>query len=264
VLDRTLRQALARGELVRVLYRLGRHDATGLLTITGQPSTSARAEVFALRRGQAMAGASELDRKVLHARLARLASAEVELVFDGGVTGVLPVGASRGVSLADWARAHLEAQLDGTLAESLVRELAGARLVLRPELAPEPHDEADRRMLAAMAQPRRLDQIWPMARTPKFRLLAFVHFLRAVDAVEVVGVTARPAPPPSRRGLDPARAAALRVLGIDDLDPELVKRAYRRLARMLHPDLQPDLDVERRRALERRLAEVTTAYETLR
>jgi DnaJ-domain-containing protein 1 len=176
------------------------------------------------------------------------------------------------VALAGWARAHLEQQLDGSLAEALVRELAGVRLALRPELQPEPADEADRRMLAAMAQPRRLDQIWPLARTPKFRLLAFVHFLRAVGALEGSGVAAEdrtaPPPPPSRPGgrelADPRRRAALRTLGIaDGADPEAVKRAYRRLARALHPDLQPDADGERRRLLERRFAEVTAAYEAL-
>ena len=246
---------MRRGELVRFAYRLGRQHASGILTI----AASGKRETFVLRRGIAMTGTTELDRKTLVARLARLASQDAELVFEGGVSGVLPPGANRGVALASWARAHLEAQLDGSLAESLVRELAGVRLALRQEHAPEPEDEADCRMLAAMAQPRRLDQIWPLARTPKFRLLAFVHFLRAVEAIEVEGVAAS-APP---RTLDPHRRAALRVLGIDDADPDQIKRAYRRLARALHPDLQPTADADRRRALERRFAEVRTAYEVL-
>jgi DnaJ-domain-containing protein 1 len=116
-----------------------------------------------------------------------------------------------------------------------------------------------------MAQPRRLDQIWPLARTPRFRLLAFVHFLRAVGALEVAGVAADPrAPAPAARAPDPRRVAALRTLGIADAaDLDDVKRAYRRLARALHPDLQPDADAERRRMLERRFAEVTAAYEAL-
>ena len=42
-----------------------------------------------------------------------------------------------------------------------------------------------------------------------------------------------------------------------------IKRAYRRLARALHPDLQPGLDDVRRRELEARLAEVTAAASTL-
>lgn len=261
----SLRRELARGELVRLIYRLGRHGASGVLTIRPASGSGAtRPEVFVLRRGCAVAPAGELARRTLAARLARLAAMDdLALAFEGGVPGVVPPGAAHGVSLAAWARAHLEQQLDGSLAEALVRELAGVRLLLRPELAPEPADEADRRMLAAMAQPRRLDQIWPLARTPRFRLLAFLHFLRAVDALEGAGVAAERAEP-ARAPIDPRRLSALRTLGIDDgAEPEDVKRAYRRLARALHPDLQPDADAERRRLLERRFAEVTAAYEAL-
>jgi len=300
-----LRRDLGRGELVRLIYRLGRHGASGLLTIRPRNSAPARPEVFALRRGSAIdragmdaaspgaAGAGgaggELGRRAVSARLARLAAeGDLSLVFEGGVTAVIPPGASHGVSLAAWARAHLEQQLDSSLAEALVHELAGVRLTLRPELVPEPADEADRRMLAAMDRPRRLDQIWPLARTPRFRLLAFLHFLRAVDALEGVGVAADGSAPfraagaspdsaaasasarastrasASLRAPDPRRLAALRTLGIEGAaDLDAVKRAYRRLARALHPDLQPTADAERRRALERRFAEVTAAYEAL-
>lgn len=267
----SLRRELGRGELVRLLYRLGRQRASGVLTISAR-APAAPPEVFVLRRGLALErtdrppGAGEPARRTASARLARLAAAgDLALLFEGGVTAVIPPGAARGVSLAGWARAHLEQQLDSSLAEALVRELAGARLLPRPELLPEPADEADRRMLAAMAQPRRLDQIWPLARTPRFRLLAFVHFLRAVGALEVAGVAADGrAPAPAARAPDPRRLAALRTLGIDAAaDPDDVKRAYRRLARALHPDLQPEADAERRRALERRFAEVTAAYEAL-
>jgi molecular chaperone DnaJ len=55
------------------------------------------------------------------------------------------------------------------------------------------------------------------------------------------------------------------LLEIDDAaDADAVKRAYRRLARALHPDLQPEADDQRRRSLERRFAELTAAYEALR
>jgi len=259
---KTLRRTLARGELVRLMYRLGRHAASGVLTLG---AGHARPDVFVLRRGHAVIGDAELARKTFAARLARLAAEpEVAVVFEGGITAY-PPGATHGVSLAGWARTHLEAQLDSTLAEALVQQLAGIRLSLRSELAPEPIDEADRRMLAALMSPRRLDQIWPLARTPRFRLLAFIHFLRAIDALEAEGIVAeRSAPlrrPPPH---DPQRVAAQRLLGIDDsADLDTVKRAYRRLARSLHPDLQPGIDLGRRRALERRFAEVTAAYEVL-
>ncbi|MBA2544994.1 MAG: J domain-containing protein, partial [Deltaproteobacteria bacterium] len=245
-------------------YRLGHHEATGVLTICAQ---LARAEVFVLRRGAAVVGTDELARKALIARFARLASQDLSLVFEGGVTGVMPVGATAAVGLADWSRAHLEAQLDGALADAIVRELAGVRLVVRSDLAPVAHDEADRRMLVAMAMPRRLDQIWPLARTPRFRLLSFVHFLRGIGALDVEGVVAEKSSPtrfPQQLPVDDRRVAALRMLGIEDeADLDTVKRAYRRLARALHPDLQPEVDVVRKRILERRFAEITAAYETL-
>jgi hypothetical protein len=253
-----VRDQLGRGELVRLLYRLGRHAASGVLTLTPR---AARPEVFVLRRGAVVCADGDLARRGLIARLARsVAEPAITATFDSGVTAY-PPGAPHGVPLAGWARSHLEAQLDAALAETLAHELAGACLALRADLAPEPLDEADRRMLAALAEPRRLDQIWPVARAPRFRLLAFLHFLRAVGALEASRIAAEPAP---IRGRDARRAAALRLLGLDDAaDAFAVKRAYRRLARALHPDLQPDADANRRRALERRFAEVTAAYDAL-
>lgn len=254
-----LRRRLARGELVRLLYRLGHQSASGVLTLTAR---AACGEIFVLRRGHIVLGEGELAKKALIARLVRLASVdELTLVFEGGVTAY-PPGSTNQISLAGWTRAHLEGQLDGSLAEITVRELAGVRLSLKQELAPTPNDEADRRMLAAMTVPRRLDQIWPLARTPRFRLLAFLHFLRGVDALDGIGVVAERSGP--HRVVDRRRQAALELLGIDETaDLETVKRAYRRLARSLHPDLQPEADALRKKTLERRFAEVTAAYEVL-
>jgi DnaJ-domain-containing protein 1 len=254
-----LYRTLGRGELVRLVYRLGRHAASGVLTLTAR---TGRPELLVLRRGGAVCADGELAKRALSARLARCAAEpSIAVTFSAGVTAY-PPGAPHQVGLAGWARSHLEAQLDGALAEVVVRELAGIRLTLRADLAPEPLDDADRRMLAALAQPRRLDQIWPLARTPRFRLLAFLHFLRAVGALGVDGRPAERTAP--ARVLDPRRVAAMRLLGVEDAaDVEAIKRAYRRLARALHPDLQPHVDDQRRRALERRFAEVTAAYEAL-
>jgi DnaJ-domain-containing protein 1 len=246
-----------RGDFVRIAYRLGRQAASGILSIDcGSP----RPETIVLRRGAMVIGDGELARRAAIARLARLAALDhATLAFHGGVAAS-PPGVQPRLELAEWARRHLEAQLDGTLAELLARELAGVRLCVRAELAPTPLDDADRRMLAAMARPRRLDQIWPLARTPRFRLLAFVYFLRGVGALDTEGVVAEQ----SGRAIDERRRAACKLLGIaDDADLDAVKRAYRRLARALHPDLQPDVDAGQRRALEQRFAEVTAAYESV-
>ena len=254
-------RSLDRGDLVRLTYRLGKQQASGVLTVL---VPQARPEVFVLRRGHVVVPEGELARRALALRLGRLAPRDdLHASYEGGVPAY-PPGAQHLVSLAGWARAHLEQQLDGSIAERLVRDLAGIRLSLRAEMVPEPADEADRRMIAAMAHPRRLDQIWPLARTPRFRLLAFLHFLRAVDALDVEGVVAERTAPHRLRAIDPHRDAARKLLGVDDdADVDTVKRAYRRLARALHPDLQPEIDLDRRRLLERRFAEVTAAYQAL-
>jgi DnaJ-domain-containing protein 1 len=253
----------SRGALVRVLYRLGHQAASGILTITGE--RAGVRELFSLRRGGIVVH-DELAKRTQLARLARLAAlAPLHLAFEGGVSSY-PPGAQHVVPLATWARVHLESQLDNSVAERMVRELAGMRLSLKAELAPQPNDEADRRMIAAMTQPRRLDQIWPLARTPRFRLLAFLHFLRAVDALEVEGIVAERSAPNRLRGgaIDPKREAAARLLGLEEhADVEAIKRAYRRIARSLHPDLQPHVDPARKKTLEARFAEVTAAYELL-
>lgn len=249
-----------RGQLVRALYRLGRQSASGILTIT--PAQSRRGDVFVLRRGCVVVADGELARRALIARLVRLVALDqIDLEFEGGITAY-PPGTQHQVSLAAWARGHVEAQLDNTLADSLVRQLAGVRLMVRPEIAPEPIDEADRRMLAALAQPRRFEQVASLARTPRFRLLAFIHFLRAIEALDAEGVVSEKSAP--HRIVDSRRAGAARVLGLtEDADLDAIKRAYRKLARSLHPDLQPDADATRRRTLERAFAEVTAAYEAL-
>lgn len=250
-----LRRTLGRGELVRLAYRLGRQAASGMLTLAAR---GCRPDVVVLRRGAAVCGDGEPAKRALVARLAAaVAEPSIAVVFDGGVTAY-PPGATHHVALADWTRSHIEAQLDTALAAELVRQLAGVRMAVRADLAPAPVDDADRRMLAALAQLRRIDQIWPLARTPRFRLLGFLHFLRTVGALVVEGVVIERAAAESRR------IAAMRLLGVDDTaDADAIKRAYRRLARALHPDLQPEADAQRRRLLERRFAEVAEAYEVL-
>ena len=274
-------ERLARGEFVRLIYRLARTRATGVLTV--QPPRGG-ADMLVLRRGMLVAGEQDPgegahrviprdgvsrsggDRsgggsRRTAQRLERLAALEgARVQFDGGLAAYPPGGALRQYNLAAWARAHLESQLDAAQAQAMVQELAGARLALRSELAPELTwcDDTDRRILAAMTVPRRLDQIWPLARTARFRLLSFVYFLRAVGAVSPLGVSA-PVTVPS-----PACGDAYRLLGVPaGADRETVKRAYRRLARALHPDMHTGMSEDRRRELERKLAAINTAYRRL-
>ena len=176
--------------------------------------------------------------------------------FDGGVAAYPPGARGRRFQLGVWARRHLEAQINQRRAEALMHELAGARLRVRAGMVPaELCDDTDRRILRALAEPRRLDQIWPIARCPRFRLLGFIHFLRHLGALELCGVSA-----PRR---DPDLNHARRLLGVTEDDNETIKRAYRRRVRSLHPDLQPELDDDERRRLEEKLAQVNRAYQLL-
>jgi hypothetical protein len=62
----------------------------------------------------------------------------------------------------------------------------------------------------------------------------------------------------------PACESAWQVLGLmPGADAASVKRAYRRLARMLHPDLHPEATSDERRALAARFSTITEAYRTL-
>jgi hypothetical protein len=70
-----------------------------------------------------------------------------------------------------------------------------------------------------------------------------------------------------RQGGDRARTGAplaWRVLGLPPgADLAEIKRAYRRLARTVHPDLHPGVTDDERRALETRFSELTEAYRAL-
>jgi len=260
-------EPLGRGDFVRVVYRLGRALATGVLTVQ---VPRGRAEVLVLRRGHLITSEADALGRLAAARLARLAVIDgASCSFDGGTAAYPPGSHGRILSLTRWVRTHVESQLDASRADRLIHELAGVRIAVRPEHEPDAAlcDDTDRRILAAMAQPRRLDQIWPLARTPRFRLLAFIHFLRSVGALTMVGVASeRHASGPhvaAPIAADP-RTAALRLLGVaGDAERDDVKRAYRRLARALHPDLHQDLSDDRRRELETKLAAVTAAYQQL-
>lgn len=68
-----------------------------------------------------------------------------------------------------------------------------------------------------------------------------------------------PTPAPSR-----PESGAWVLLGVPrDATPDELKRAYRKLARALHPDLHPHATDEERSELSRRFSAVTTAYHEL-
>ena len=70
--------------------------------------------------------------------------------------------------------------------------------------------------------------------------------------------------PRTTRGPDGRRAQALRVLGLTDAATAAdVQRAFRKLAREVHPDRHPDADAGERMELLRQFSELSAAYHKL-
>ncbi len=250
---------LERGKFVRLCYQLGQSKASGVLSLEPDQGTS---EQFILRHGQLFTHSSDALGRQTRRRLETLAQVCCHANFDVGLAAI-PPSVGRPFSLLDWARSHLESQIDAARAQDLVRELAGVRLALLADKLPHANslDATDRRILDAMRMPRRLDQIWPMARTPRFRLLCFIHFLRSVGALREQGVSAVAQPAIGSPG---RQRQAMATLGLRAMaGPKDIKRAYRRLARCLHPDLNSAKSVAHRRACEQRLVDVNSAYREL-
>ncbi len=194
-------------------------------------------------------------RRQAELRLDRLVAAAGSYRFDPNAAAPSAQKSARPFALAAWARRRVETRFDSAHALALATELAQGHLVLRRDLAPEDGDDTDRRILDALATPRSLADIAAAARAPRLRLLSFIAFLRAVGALEVE---------PVRPRVSPARREAGQLLGVDPAaDRDTIKRAFRQLARLRHPDMHPSASHERRRALETEFARLTSAYKAL-
>src|SRR5688500_16507237 len=126
-------ERLGRGDFVRLIYRLARTHATGVLTIFMGPHPVAGGHagrvvasphggfaggsgvrpaggVLVLRRGQLRAADAEAGSgRQTALRLERLAAIDDgRFYFDGGVAAYPPGALVRQYNLAAWARAHLE------------------------------------------------------------------------------------------------------------------------------------------------------------
>ena len=130
------------------------------------------------------------------------------------------------------------------------RVAGGARL----QLVTQPHQSCigldERALVAMLAAPRTLDELERVQPAPPGRAARLCAFLDAVGALSV------------ESELSLASAYALLELA-DGANADEVKRAYRRLARALHPDVHPNASPEELRELERRFAAVSAAYRRL-
>lgn len=161
-------------------YELGRRRSTGVLAL------ESAGEPLSIREGAVVASDLDVVARQAAATLDRIATLDRPAwsfrpaPVSGSVTGPL-------LPLARWARRHLERAFDMETAARLTRDLAGARLCLRPCRAPahDDLDEADRRLVIALSRPRALRELAAAARTSRFRLLAFLHFARSVGALSL-------------------------------------------------------------------------------
>jgi hypothetical protein len=130
------------------------------------------------------------------------------------------------------------------------RAANGARL----QLVTQPHASCigrdERPLVAMLVQPRTLEELERAQVTPPARVARLCAFLEAVGALSV------------ESELSLASAYALLELG-EGASADEIKRAYRRLARALHPDVHPNASSEELRELERRFAAVSAAYRRL-
>ncbi len=155
---------------------------------------------------------------------------------------------------------------DDVLRRSLLRAITSSRLhgevlVREFRVAPEVVDGALRRQIAA--------RLTVLERLPDARV-AFRVAVRAprwalrsspLGPREFLHGRVRARERATSASEPPAEKSAWRVLGVPPgTDLAEIKRAYRRLARTVHPDLHPGATDAERRALEARFAEITDAY----
>jgi hypothetical protein len=108
----------------------------------------------------------------------------------------------------------------------------------------------ERPLVALLATPRTLEELERTQVAQPGRAARLCAFLEAVGALTVES--------------ELSLAAAYQLLEVaNGAGAEEVKRAYRRLARALHPDVHPNASREELRELERRFAAVSAAYKRL-
>jgi hypothetical protein len=127
------------------------------------------------------------------------------------------------------------------------------RLVMPPHASCLGHDEKP--LVSFLATPHNLAELDAARLCPPARAARLLAFLDAVGAITLDHAVALE--------LVSLRDAYARLELPDGAPLDEVKRAYRRLARALHPDLHPDASPAEHRELERRFAEVSAAYRRL-
>lgn len=236
--------------LDRLLYALASSAATGAVSVEFpvEKLRPARLEIergfiyaLAFDQGGQSGGAHPRAEENLRRLLRRPGAtahftAGAEPLRQGRVTPFHPAGVLRN---------HFEATLPPTAGPSL-RSRAGQEK-LRLGLPPHPSclGPDEQRLVALLAVPRTLAELDQIRVAPPPRVERLLAFLEAAAALSF-GPTLH------------------QLLGVaEGASTEELRRAYKRVARDLHPDLHPEAPEEQRRAMERRLGALTAAWRSL-
>ncbi len=238
--------------LARLLFTVSSRGGSGTAVV----DAPARLATIELQRGFVYALAPSPLRprgeEVLRDLLKRAdAAAEAQVRFDEQATPKLS-GRVTPFHPAAVLRNHVEAALPQAAGRAL-RTRVGAgrvRLTLQPHPSCLGTDEKQLVSLLASAPSgwRTLAELDAARVAVPMRTDRLLAFLAATEAI----------------ALDADGHSPYRALGLDEAASlDEVKRAYKRLARTVHPDLRPDAPAEERRALEERFAAITEAYRAL-
>lgn len=181
------------------VYDLGRRRCTGVLSLGGRGGT------LSIHEGGAVLAETDVLGRHASEELARAAAPgskgwdfQPEIVRIQW--GSLP--------LARWVRLHTEREVGRDLAARLTADVGGARIALRAGAALdlEHLDATDRLLAGALERARPASELGTVARAPRFRLLAFLHFLRSIGALAMLpdGASLRGSPARDGRASPPA------------------------------------------------------------
>ena len=237
--------------LDRLLYALASHAGTGAISIEfavahGAAETRhARVEldrgfVYAIAFDQGAGAhprAEENLRRLLKHKDARSRfEPGAEPLRAGRVTPFQPAGVLRN---------HFEAELPATAGPSLRARAGREKLRLIHPPHPSCLGADERRLIALLAVPRSLAELDDFRVAPPPRSERLLAFLEAAAALTV-------------------GPSVYHLLGVAEGAPlDEVRRAYKRVARDLHPDLHPDAPEPDRRRMESRLGALTAAWRAL-
>lgn len=236
--------------ILRAIYDLGLGRQTGAVRLRGPLGDG---EVVHVHAGAVGARAARET-------LVRWPDAHGHVRFEP--TPSAPIGMP--VPLVGWVRRMLAARTTDVdvlrIERTFVRSTLDRSRVRRADL-----DASDLAILDALAVAPALRDVALRARAPRHAVASFVTFLRTIGALDATpDLPSSPDESPPPAVVVDRRAHALLSLGLDrDAPSSSIRATFRKLARLLHPDMHPLAGEPERRALARRFAEIRAAYEEL-